>query len=154
MSNQFKRTDHDSTKLCQQQLRFRPIVSTVAAPTEEDDQITLKLPTSTLHHARRPRRLFKSPFPEEEAQEPSPITQEQQGRLPSTQQVGQVHQHKEKPVETTNVDERPTLKMPASIPARRKQFVELPGVPRRPLQEGKPYVPPGRNFHGLVVELE
>jgi len=72
--------------------------------------------------------LFKSPFPEEEAQEPSPITQEQQGRLPSWQQVGQVHEHKEKPVETTKVDERPTLKMPASISARRKQFVELPGV--------------------------
>src|SRR2546429_6207959 len=130
MSNHFEDTHHDSTKLCLQQLRFRPIVSTVAAPTEEVDQITLKLPTSTLHHTRHPRRLFKSPFPEEEAQEPSPITQEQQGRLLSRYQVGrQAYQHKEKPVETTNVDERPTLKMPASISARRKQFVELPGVP-------------------------
>src|SRR6266567_9181012 len=112
MSYQFERTDHDSTRLCLQQMRFRPIVETIATPTEEDDQITLKLPTSTLHHARPPKRLFKSPFPEEEAQEPSPITQEQQGRLPSWQQVGQVHQHNEKPVETTKVDERPTLKMP------------------------------------------
>ena len=154
MSYHFERTDHDSTKLCQQQLRFRPIVSTVAAPTEEDDPITLKLPTSTLHHAQRPKRLFKSPFPEEEAQEPSPITQEQQGRLPSWQQVGQAHQHKEKPVETTNVDERPTLKMPASIPARRKQFVELPGVPRRPLQEGEPHESQRRNSYAPLVEQE
>src|SRR5436190_8931899 len=121
MSYHLERTNHDPTNLCQQQSSFRPNAETIALPTEEDDQITLKLPTSTLHHARRPKRLFKSPFPEEEAQEPSPITQ---GRLPSWQQVGQVHQHKEKPVETTKVDERPTLKMPASIPARRKQFVE------------------------------
>src|SRR2546421_4075769 len=154
MSNHFEDTHHDSTKLCLQQLRFRPIVSTVEAPTEEVDQITLKLPTSTLHHARRPRRLFKSPFPEEEAQEPSPITQEQQGRLPSTQQVGQVHQHKEKPEETTKVDERPTLKMPASIPVRGKQFVELSGVPRRPLQEGEPHESQRRNSCAFVVEQE
>jgi len=154
MSYQFKRTDHDSTKLCQQQLSFRPIVSTVAEPTEEDDPITSKLPTSTLHHTRRPRRLFKSPFPEEEAQEPSPITQEQQGRLLSRYQVGQVHQHKEKPVETTKVDERPTLKMPASIPARRKQFVELPGVPRRALQEGEPLELQRRNSYAPLVEQE
>ncbi len=154
MSNHFEHTHHDSTKLCLQQLRFRPIVSTTAAPTEEDDQITLKLPTSTLHHTRRPRRLFKSPFPEEEAQEPSPITQEQQGRLPSWQQVGQVHEHKEKPVETTKVDERPTLKMPASIPARRKQFVELPGVPRRALQEGEPHELQRRISYAPLVEQE
>src|SRR2546421_3485320 len=154
MSNHFEDTHHDSTKLCLQQLRFRPIVSTVAAPTEEVDQITLKLPTSTLHHARRPKRLFKSPFPEEEAQEPSPITQEQQGRLLSRYQVGQAHQHKEKPVETTNVDERPTLKMPASIPARRKQFVELPGVPRRALQEGEPYELQRRISYAPLVEQE
>src|SRR5712691_8370454 len=154
MSYQFERTDHDSTKLCLQQSRFRPIVSTVEAPTEEDDQITLKLPTSTLHHARPPKRLFKSPFPEEEAQEPSPIAQEQQGRLLSRYQVGQAHQHKEKPVETTNVDERPTLKMPASIPARRKQFVELPGVPRRALQEGEPHESQRRNSCAPLVEQE
>ena len=151
MSYQFEHTHHDSTKLCQQQLRFRPIVETIAAPTEEDDQITLKLPASTLHHARRPKGLFKSPFPEEEDQEPSPITQ---GRLPSTQQVGQVHQHKGKPVETTKVDERSTLKMLASIPARRKQFVELPGVPRRPLQDGEPHESQRRNSCAFVVEQE
>src|SRR2546421_6882248 len=154
MSNHFEHTHHDSTKLCLQQLRFRPIVSTVEAPTEEDDQITLKLPTSTLHHTRRPRRLFKSPFPEEEAQEPSPITQEQQGSLPSWQQVGQVHQHRGKPVETTKVDERPTLKMPTSIPARRRQFAELPGVPRRALQEGEPHESQRRNSCAPLVEQE
>src|SRR5207248_8448007 len=111
MSYHLERTNHDPTNLCQQQSSFRPNAETIALPTEEDDQITLKLPTSTLHHARRPKGLFKSPFPEEEAQEPSPIPHEQQGRLLSRYQVGQVHQHKEKPVETTKVDERPTLKM-------------------------------------------
>src|ERR1700730_13861277 len=154
MGYHLERTNHEPTKLCQQQSSFRTNVETIALPTEQDDPITMKFPTSTLHHARRPKGLFKSPFPEEEAQEPSPIMQEQQGRFLSWQQFEQAHQHKEKPVEATNVDERPTLKMPAAIPARRKQFVELPDVPRRALQEGELHESQRRNSFAPLVEQE
>jgi len=154
MSYHLERTHHDPTKLCLQQLSFRPIVETIVVPTEEDDQITLKLPTSTLHHTRRPGGFLKSPFPEEASPQPSPITQEQQGRLLSTYQLAQEHLHKKTPVETTKVDERPPLNMPASKPVRRKQFVELPGMIRRPLQEGEPQEPQRRNSRALVVEWE
>src|SRR6266487_1001052 len=154
MSYHLERTHHDPTKLCLQQLSFRPIVETIVVPIEEDDQITLKLPTSTLHHTRRPGGFIKSPFPEEASPQPSPIIQKQQGRLLSTYLLAQEHQHTKTPVETTKVDERPPLNMPASKPVRRKQFVELPGMIRRPLQEGEPQEPQRRNSRVLVVEWE
>lgn len=154
MSYHLEHTNHDPTKLYLKQLSFRPIEETKVAPNEEDDEITLKLPASTLHHARRPGGLLKSPFPLEESQEPSPATQGQRKKLPPPSQFGLQHRHKGTPAERTQAAEPPPLKRPASQPVRRKQFVERPAAIRRSLQEREPRKPQNGNLWPLVSKLE
>src|SRR5207302_9898270 len=116
-------------------LNFRPLAGTTVGKTEEDDQVTLKVPASTLYYVKRRRAFLIAPKRPRREKEP----QEQQKKLPASVPVGQERQNIARPAEATKMAETtkrtevkklPTVKWPAFEAGTSKINEKLPDTPK------------------------
>src|SRR2546428_14162065 len=90
MSNQLARSSQDPAQRRLRRLNFRPPAGTTVGKTEEDDQVTVKVPASTLYYVKRRRAFLIAPKSPRREKEP----QEHQKKLPASEPVGQERQNK------------------------------------------------------------
>ncbi len=135
MSNQLARSSQDPAQRRLRRLNFRPPAGTTVGKTEEDDQVTVKVPASTLYYVKRRRAFLIAPKRPRREKEP----QEQQKKLPASVPVGQERQNiaptaeATEMAETTNrteVEKLPTVKVPASKAGTSQNNGKLPDTPK------------------------
>ena len=135
MSNQLARSSQDPAQRRLRRLNFRPLAGTMVGKTEEDDQVTVKVPASTLYYVKRRRAFLIAPKRPRREKEP----QEQQKKLPASVPVGQERQNIARTAEATKmaettkrteVEKLPTVKVPASKAGTSRNNGKLPDTPK------------------------
>ena len=135
MSDQLARSSQDPAQRRLRRLNFRPLAGTTVEKTEEDDQVTVKVPSSTLYYVKRRRAFLIAPKRPRREKEP----QEQQKKSPASVPVGQERQDIARPAEAikmaettkrTEVEKLPTVKMPAFEAGTSRNNGKLPDTPR------------------------
>src|SRR5438105_5419778 len=135
MSNQLARSSQDPAQRRLRRLNFRPPTGTTVGKTEEDDQVTVKVPASTLYYVKRRRAFLIAPKRPRREKEP----QEQQKKLPASVPVGQERQNIARTAEATKmaettkrteVEKLPTVKVPASKAGTSRNNGKLPDTPK------------------------
>src|SRR5260370_18291970 len=101
MSNQLARSSQDPAQRRLRRLNFRPLAGTTVGKTEEDDQVTVKVPASTLYYVKRRRAFLIAPKRPRREKKP----QENKKKLPASGPIGQKRQKQAPPSEAKKMAE-------------------------------------------------